>query len=232
MSLKKYSKILKRYKICLIFMMFLLVVLSNKIVISKSLTVNENSKPVLLDSPKTYQVSQNFLNINFGENYYSKLLEADRFYKQGNLVKAKEIQRTVKPDFLPASEPPIPLADEEQLSPTSKQYWLAANQALAKDPDSKKKIKQEILKPLQSLVEESPEFVPGHILLADVYYNLLSKEKDGLSVIERASELYPRRDDVLDKKIELLLDKGKPLEASIAVREFAYSPLSARQNVI
>ncbi|MEM9275693.1 MAG: M48 family metalloprotease, partial [Cyanobacteria bacterium P01_F01_bin.143] len=219
----KYLSLLARKQLFLVFLTFLLVLFDNSAVISKSVISTEQTRQDQLHSEETYQVSQNFLDINFGGNYYPKLAEADRFYKQGNLVKAREIQRQVKPDFPPTSQPPIPLAGEEELSPVAKEYWLAANQALAQEPDEKKIIKKEILNPLQNLVDESPQFVPGHILLADTYFNLLSKEKKGLSVIEKASELYPDREDVLDKRIEFLLSEGKPLEASIAAREFAYT---------
>jgi len=222
-QLPKQLRFLVRNQLFLLFLTFSLVLLSNNAVLSTSVISTEQTRPVKLHLEGSYQVSQNFLNINFGGNYYPKLAEADNFYKQGNLVKAKEIQRQVKPDFPPASQPTIPLADEEKLSPAAKEYWLAANQAMAQKPDEKKIIKKEILKPLRNLVDESPQFVPGHILLADTYFNLLSKEKDGLSVIEKASELYPNREDVLDKKIEFLLAEGKPLEASIAAREFAYA---------
>lgn len=71
-------------------------------------------------------------------------------------------------------------------------------------------------------VEEYPEFIPGHILLADAYYQF-GEDDDALDTIEKASEMYPGRDDVLDTKIDLLLADGKPLEASIAAREFASS---------
>jgi hypothetical protein len=115
------------------------------------------------------------------------------------------------------------LGEAKNLPPSSQEYWLNANQSLEKKPTKRETIRKEILEPLKSLVEESPEFVPGHIMLAETYFKLLSKEKDGIDVIEKASELYPGRDDVLDKKIELLLAEGKYLEASIAAREFAYS---------
>ena len=168
-------------------------------------------------------IGQNYLDASFGSDYYSKMLEADRFYKQSNLQKVKQIQRQVKPEFEPVSESPQPLGEAKNLPPDSQQYWLTANQALAQNLTEKDVIKDEILKPLENLVEASPEFVPGHILLADTQFKLLSKEKKGLEIIERASELYPGRDDVLDKKIELLLAEDKPLEASIAARQFAYS---------
>ena len=205
-------------EIFLVFLTFLFVIFSNKIVVSKTVISAEQSQHLKLNNSETYQVSQNFLDIDFGSNYYSKMLEADRFYKQGNLVKVKQIQREVKPDFPPAEAPPAAQADLSKLDAKGQQYWKSANQALKKDePDE-----DEIFEPLESLVEEYPEFIPGHILLANTY-DEFEEEDDALETIEKASEMYPGRDDVLDTRIKLLLAYDKPLEASIAAREFAYS---------
>ena len=63
------------------------------------------------NSQNTTTLAQNFLNINYGGNYYATMLEADRFYKQGDLQKAKQIQKQVKPDF---PEPdPVPAAESD-----------------------------------------------------------------------------------------------------------------------
>jgi Zn-dependent protease with chaperone function len=217
MKLQKQFKGNFRDQILLVGLTFILVVFSHHVVVAKTVT---SSSPTY---QKTYQISQNFLELDFGNNYYSKMLEADRFYKQGNLVKAKQIQQEVKKDFPPAAKPISAVGEAKNLPDKSQQYWLTANESLAKNPKDKDTIREEILEPLKKLVKESPEFVPGHIMLAETYFKLLSKEKDGINVIEKTAELYPGRDDVLDKKIEFLLAEGKYLEASIAAREFAYS---------
>ncbi|MEM8832508.1 MAG: M48 family metallopeptidase [Cyanobacteria bacterium P01_G01_bin.19] len=184
-------------------------------VLSLSLSTKANSQNDIL-------LAQNFLNINYGGNYYATMLEADRFYKQGDLQKAKQIQKQVKADF--PTPDPVPAAESDlaKLSPEARQYWETANQALKEDLDDDNEIETRILEPLESLVADYPQFVPGHILLADTY-DLYGWEEDALSAIERASEKYPSREDVLDKRIELLLAYEQPLEASIAAREFAYS---------
>lgn len=218
MSLWKKFKLRPHIQLFLMFMTFSFVMLSNNVVISKTLIPIENNKPLESNISETFQVSQNFLDIDFGNDYYSKMLEADRFYKQGNLVKVKQIQREVKPDFPPAESPAAAQSDLSKLDTQGQEYWQIANQALKKDdPDE-----DEIFDPLENLVEDYPEFIPGHILLANTYYEF-EEEDDALSTIEKASEMYPGRDDVLDTRIELLLAYDKPLEASIAAREFAYS---------
>lgn len=75
---------------------------------------------------------------------------------------------------------------------------------------------------MKSLVKEYPEFIPGQILLADTY-DLYGEEKLALVTIEKAAEMYPEREDIIETKIDLLLLYGKPLEASITAREFAYN---------
>ena len=191
---------------------FLLVLFS--CIIALSLSNRANSQNIFL--------AQNFLNINYGDNYYSTMLEADRFYKQGDLQKAKQIQKQVKPEF--AEPEPVPVAENDlaKLDATAKQYWDTANAAIEEDPEDDEAVDARIFEPLESLVTQYPQFVPGHILLADTY-DLYGMEDEALSTIELASEKYPSRDDVLDKRIDLLLAYGQPLEASIAAREFAYA---------
>jgi Zn-dependent protease with chaperone function len=204
------------------FLTFFFVVISNKIVVSKTSISIENSEPFKSHTSEVYRVSQSVLDIDFGSNYYSKMLEADRFYKQGNLVKVKQIQREVKPDFPPAKAPPAAQADLSQLDAKGQKYWKTANQAIKEDPSEDDEVDSRIFEPLKSLVEEHPSFIPGHILLANTY-DLYGDKENALSTIEKASSMYPGRDDVLDAKIKLLLEHDQPLEASIAAREFASS---------
>ena len=109
-----------------------------------------------------------------------------------------------------------------KLDAKGQQYWQTANKAIEADPQEVEQITSQIFEPLQSLVKEYPGFIPAHILLADTH-DLYSEKEQALATIEKASEMYPNREDILDTKIDLLLLYGKPLEASIAAREFAYS---------
>ena len=167
-------------------------------------------------------LAQSFLNTNYDSNYYGKMLEADRFYKQGDLQTARKIQEEVKPNFEPPEAIPAAQSEIDGLDATAQQQWTNAQKAIAEDPESEEVIDLRILEPLESLVDNNPQFVPGHILLADTY-DLYGYEDEALDTIEWSAARYPGRDDVLDKRIELLLAYGKPLEASIAAREFSYS---------
>ena len=195
------------------------VVTTNNLVQAKNIAEVE-SKPVLDSTSIT--VAQAYQKLNFNNNYYQTLSEADYFYRQGELNKAKEIQQRVKPDFDPTAIVPPAYDDTAKLDAKGQQYWQTANETIEADPETPEEITSQIFEPLQSLVKEYPGFIPGHILLADTH-DLYGEEEEALAVIEKASEMYPSREDVLDTRIDLLLLYGQPLEASIAAREFAYN---------
>lgn len=174
------------------------------------------------DNASSFTIAQAFQQLNFDNNYYQRLSQADYFYRRGDLSKAREIQQLVKPQFAPTAPVPPAYDDLAQLDVKGQQYWQTATQAIEADPQAAEEITSQIFEPLQSLVREYPGFIPGHILLADTH-DLYGEEEPALTIIEKASEMYPAREDILDTKIDLLLLYGKPLEASIAAREFAYA---------
>jgi Zn-dependent protease with chaperone function len=200
---------------------FTLAVTTNNLVYAKNL---ESSNPSIqrLDNTAQFITAQAYQQLNFDNNYYQNLSEADSFYRQGNLDQAKEIQQRVKPGFNPTATLPPAFDDVAKLDAKQQQSWQRINAAIKTDPELEEVVTSQIFEPLQSLVKENPGFIPGHILLADTH-DLYGEEKPALEVIERAAEMYPAREDVLDTKIDLLLLYGKPLEASIAAREFAFS---------
>ena len=212
----KYKKILKKHSrlLLIITSIFLVIIFNNSSVLSTSFTYLEHQLSLQAYSDKLAQGNTDFSEINFDSNYYSSLLAADNFYKQGNLVKVKQIQRKVKPDFTPTTTPKPPQVNVENLSPGGRVYWRNANAGLQQGLESK------IFISLEKLTETSPDFIPGHLLLVKAYEQY-EKEEEALSAIERLAELYPEQTDVLDKKIELLDKNKKYLEASIAARQFA-----------
>lgn len=216
-------KRLNKLKILTVCFGLVLALTSNKLVHSQAL-VSDKLDSSLVHGVKadTLVVSQASESIIFDSGYYNALQEADRFYKKGDLQTASQIQQKVKPGFPAAQAIPTAETDLAKLDSKAQKYWKTANQAIAEEPEEDEAIDGRIFEPLENLVAEYPQFVPGHILLANTY-NLYDDRDNALSVIETASGMYPGRDDVLDTKIDLLLADGKPLEASIAAREFAYS---------
>ncbi|MEO0014553.1 MAG: hypothetical protein RLZZ535_2942, partial [Cyanobacteriota bacterium] len=200
---------------------FTLAVTTNNLVAAKNLE-SSNTSIQRLDNTATLTIAQAYQQLNFDNNYYQKLSEADSFYRQGNLDQAKEIQQRVKPGFNPTATLPPAFDDVAKLDAKQQQSWQRINAAIKTDPELEEVVTSQIFEPLQSFVKENPGFIPAHILLADTH-DLYGEEKPALEVIERAAEMYPAREDILDTKIDLLLLYGKPLEASIAAREFAFS---------
>ena len=200
------------------FLGFTLAITTNHVV--RAASINLNTKAVNMSGDRLI-LAQAYKQTNFNSNYYQTLSQADRFYRQGDLSKAKEIQQRVKPGFDPTAVLPPAFDNVAQLDARGQEYWRMANNAIEADPETAEEITSQIFEPLQNLVKENPGFVPAHILLADTH-DLYREEKKALAVIERASEMYPSREDILDTKLDLLLLYGKPLEASIAAREFAY----------
>jgi len=224
-----FLKLISKSKFLIGCLSLVLVIATNNIVHAKTFnavhakTLEVNAEVLATpQQPNTLLLSQISSSINFGGGYYSTLAEADRFYKQGDLQTARQIQQKVKPNFPAAQAAPIAETDISQLDAKGQQYWNTANQTLELDPDDDDIVDSQIFEPLENLVAEYSAFVPGHILLADTY-DLYGDEKNALSVISNAAELYPEREDILDTKIDLLLMYGQPLEASIAAREYAYS---------
>ena len=198
------------------FLSFALVITINSVAVAESKNVTN------LLSRDRLILAQVYRRLNFDSNYYQQLSQADNFYRKGELDKAKEIQQRVKPGFNPKAILPPAFDSVNQLDARGQEYWRAANSAIEANPETAEEITSQIFLPLQKLVKENPGFIPGHILLADTH-DLYREEKQALAAIEKASEMYPDREDVLDTKIDLLLLYGKPLEASIAAREFAFS---------
>ncbi|MEB3293082.1 MAG: M48 family metalloprotease [Synechococcales bacterium] len=173
--------------------------------------------------------------------YLAKLAEADRFLAEGNLQMSERIRITAKPAFPGGSEisTPQPITDPESetLAPAAKVYWRNANEGL------EQQLLIKTLRPLQLLTDNYPDFLQGHFKLAEVCetYPRECKEqaKEGqpsnaLEVLERATNLYPERPDLLDKKLALLeriAERNEEknafflrlLDASMAARQFALS---------
>ncbi|HEY9607441.1 MAG TPA: M48 family metalloprotease, partial [Allocoleopsis sp.] len=74
--------------------------------------------------------------------------------------------------------------------------------------------------PLQLLIQEVPEFIPGHLRYAQVLKDY-GQPEEALKVLEQASNLYPNEPELLKAKIAALGEQEEWLEASLAARQFA-----------
>lgn len=146
-----------------------------------------------------------------------KLIEADRLYLGGQFAAAEKIYREVKAPFAQTTAPQKrlkPLLDPTQLSPAGKVYWREAEAGFGQ------KIQTRVLVPLRLLVERHPEFIPGHLRLAQALQQY-DHPKEAVDVLEKATTLYPDQPDLVKTKIAALAEQKKWMEASLAARQFA-----------
>ncbi|MBE9234179.1 M48 family metalloprotease [Cuspidothrix issatschenkoi LEGE 03284] len=182
--------------------------------------VEDNLEELSENDLKDYLISANTnKSSQYSQKEFETLLKADRLYQQGKRTEAEKLYRQVKKPFAKDSKNsnfPEPINDPEQLSPAGKVYWREA-QAGFQDT---RRLESKIFVPLQLLSEKNPEFVPGHILLAQALeqYN---KPKEAREVLERASSLFPYNPDVAKARVKALEADEQWLEASIAARQFA-----------
>ncbi len=146
-----------------------------------------------------------------------KLIEADRLYLGGQFTAAEKLYREVKKPFTNTSDPgqgQAAIVDPSQLSPAGKVYWRESEAGIAKN------LQTRTLVPLKLLVEQYPEFVPGHIRYAEALRKY-DRPEDALQILERAATTYPNQPDLVKARVEALASAKKWMEASIAARQFA-----------
>ncbi len=157
------------------------------------------------------------LQIKLAElNRNRQLIEADSLYLGGQFAAAEKIYRQVKTPLAQSIEPkrPEPILDPANLSPAGKVYWREAQAGKAQN------LQTRILVPLRLLVEQYPEFIPGHLRLAETLKKY-DHPKDALAVLEQASAIYPAQPDLALAKITTLAEAKKWMEASLTARQFA-----------
>lgn len=148
------------------------------------------------------------------------LIAADKLYLAGDYVGAKALYQQVKPPFSEKTLPdqvasqPEPIYDPELLPPAGQVYWREGNAGI------EQKLATRIFIPLELLVEQYPEFIPGHLLLAQALQDN-DRLPQAVEVLERATTLYPQQTDLLRAQIDVLIKSRQWLEASIAARQFA-----------
>ncbi len=143
-----------------------------------------------------------------------QLAEADRLYRQGQKDKAEALYRQVKAPFATdTGKLTAPLLDPSLLSSAGQVYWREAQTGL------EKKLETRTIVPLNLLVEKHPEFIPGHLRLAEAH-RAYGREEEALSILEKAASQYPAQPDLLKATVAAQADANQWLEASIAARQF------------
>ncbi|MEC4818025.1 MAG: M48 family metallopeptidase [Scytonema sp. PMC 1069.18] len=146
-----------------------------------------------------------------------KLIEADKLYLAGDKAAAEKLYREAKEPFANVSDPQErkeAIIDPAQLSPAARVYWREAKAGITSN------LQTRTLVPLELLVEQYPEFIPGQIQYAEVLKKY-DQQKKALDVLERAATLYPNQPDLIKAKIATMAESKKWMEASLAARQFA-----------
>jgi predicted Zn-dependent protease len=93
-------------------------------------------------------------------------------------------------------------------------YWRQSQEGL------EQKLETKIMVPLRLLVEQYPEFIPGHLHYAQALKDY-DREEEALQVLQKAASLYPNEPELIKAKITALREAEKWLDASLAARQFA-----------
>ena len=163
---------------------------------------------------------------NKRRRYLQRLEEADRFYQQGDLSTALKIQKEVKEDFAnTGSGRRKPIDDPAQLSGGAAVYYREGKAGL------EQRLVTKALFPLQKLSEDYPQFIPGHLMLAEAARQFSDDDAKAvlkrpkieveLEALERGSSIFPERKDLLDARIKAFASYDKFIEASVTARQFA-----------
>jgi Peptidase family M48 len=190
-------------------------------------------------TPVTAKNSKSRTQSTDEQEYLRKLSEADRFYAEGDVQMSQRIRTSVKASFTAgsasSSAPPIVDPESEKLAPAAQVYWRNAKEG------TEQKLNIKVLRALQYLTDGYPDFLPGHLKLAEICEVEPKECKDqaksqqpssAIDVLERASNLYPQNVTLLDAKLALLERMAernetknaffvKLLDASIAARQYA-----------
>ena len=145
------------------------------------------------------------------------LIAADEQYQAGNQEQAIALYRQAKADLWAAELPPEtipPIFDAADLPPVAAVYWREANQGLTLGLAHRTAV------PLQLLVTEYPEFIPGQALYAR-YLVSQGEVEAAAARLEQALMLYPSQPDLLQAQTEVQMAQEQWIEASITARQFA-----------
>lgn len=145
-----------------------------------------------------------------------KLIEADRLFQTGDRAAAEKLYREAKPAFVGVKEANVQdvMTDPEQLSPAGKVYWRESEAGLAQNLESR------IFVPLELLVKNYPQFVPGQLRYAEALEKY-GKNEQALAVLEKAATQFPNQPDLIKAKVVAYAKNENWIEASIAARQFA-----------
>ncbi|MGG6237144.1 M48 family metalloprotease [Nodosilinea sp. AN01ver1] len=146
------------------------------------------------------------------------LIQADRLYLEGDRADAELLYRVAKdPEWLAEAgteEAIAPLTDPAELPPAGQVYWREAQAG------AESEFPNRVLVPLELLVKNYPEFLPGQALYAR-YLVQNDRADEALGVLEGAIARYPFNPDLLKAQAEVQMARQQWIEAAISANQFA-----------
>lgn len=146
------------------------------------------------------------------------LMQADALYLSGNIEAAEKLYRQAKDPLWKgrgeAIQSPVALYDPDTIAPAAQVYWREGMMGLEAGLETRTLI------PLRLLVEQYPEFIPGHIQLAEALQQYEQTE-EALTVLDQAVALYPNEPGLVRAHAQALAEQEQWMEASITARQFA-----------
>lgn len=148
--------------------------------------------------------------------YLALLIKADEYYQAGEKEKAEALYREAKVSF--DTETVSTLRDsyyeEDKLPPAGKVYWRHGK------ADFDPKLRTKSLAPLQHLVTEHSDFIPGHVRYAEALVYFEETEK-AINHLEKTISHYPHEFELVEAILPLYEKTEQWLDASLTARQFA-----------
>ncbi|MBD0334399.1 MAG: M48 family metalloprotease [Cyanobacteria bacterium Co-bin13] len=145
------------------------------------------------------------------------LMQADQLYLAGDTQAAEPLYRQAKdPEWNAELDLPIqvePITDPAALPPAAAVYWREAQAGREAGLPRRTRV------PLELLVKEYPEFLPGQALYVD-YLLQQNQAEEARQVVESAIARYPFNPDLIKVQTQVLMHQEKWLEAAITARQF------------
>lgn len=146
------------------------------------------------------------------------LIQADRLYQAGDRDDAELLYRAAKdPQWLAEAGPEeaiAPVTDPADLPPAGQVYWREAQAGAESEYPNR------VLIPLELLVKNYPEFLPGQALYAQ-YLVQNDRADEALGLLEAAIARYPYNPDLLKAQAEVQMAREQWIEAAITAKQFA-----------
>ncbi|MBD0270077.1 MAG: peptidase M48 Ste24p, partial [Cyanobacteria bacterium Co-bin8] len=145
------------------------------------------------------------------------LMQADQLYLAGDTRAAEPLYRQAKdPEWNAEMDLPIqvePVTDPAALPPAAAVYWREAHAGAEAGLPTRIRV------PLELLVKEYPEFLPGQTLYIE-YLLQQNRAEEAQQVVEAAIARYPFNPDLIKVQTQVLMHQEKWLEAAITARQF------------